>query len=243
MPVLNSMAGVSADAQSVVSFFSQTCAPGTNSNGPRQGGQAWNSLCTACKVGGWDPSGQKATAGLQGGVALLGIRSAPLARWVGGSPGVKSLLGCRAARHTPARGLAEQNWRAYLQHRAGANYPSFVIWPSSDLSPGHHLMQGDCSADDPYADYPGTLRCVMEGAGDVAFTKHNIALEYSRDGTTPQPWSTLNRVRSWAAGVAGCLQQLQLCPSSAVLRALYAGMRCCGRSRAEASCAAPLACS
>ena len=57
-------------------------------------------------------------------------------------------------------------------------------------------MQGDCSAQDPYADYPGALRCVMEGAGDVAFTKHNIAPEYARDGSKPADWSSINKVRT-----------------------------------------------
>jgi hypothetical protein len=61
------------------------------------------------------------------------------------------------------------------------------------------LLQGDCSPTDLYADYPGTLRGLTEGACDVAFTKETVPLEYSKDGTEPQTWSTLNKVglRSW----------------------------------------------
>jgi len=56
--------------------------------------------------------------------------------------------------------------------------------------------KGDCSNDitrEPYYDYTGALRCVMEGAADVAFTKHTIATDYAKDGSTPQDWSTLNQ--------------------------------------------------
>jgi hypothetical protein len=61
-------------------------------------------------------------------------------------------------------------------------------------------LQGDCGSEtDPYADYEGSLRCLMEGAGDVAFTKHTTALEVASDGTTPQTWSSLAKV-----GWAGC---------------------------------------
>lgn len=57
-------------------------------------------------------------------------------------------------------------------------------------------MQGDCSSDitkEPYYDYTGALRCLMEGAGDVAFTKHTIVTDYAKDGTTPQDWSSLTQ--------------------------------------------------
>ncbi len=64
-------------------------------------------------------------------------------------------------------------------------------------------LQGDCSAQDPYADYPGALRCMMEGAGDVAFTKHNIAPEYAKDGTTPADWSSADKVGFLLAAGAG----------------------------------------
>ncbi|KAL4428192.1 hypothetical protein ABPG75_002281 [Micractinium tetrahymenae] len=50
---------------------------------------------------------------------------------------------------------------------------------------------GDCSATDPYYDYPGSLRCMMEGAGDVSFTKHSTAINYASDGASKQTWSTL----------------------------------------------------
>ena len=50
MPVVNSMSDVRADAESVASFFSETCAPGTNDEGPMDGGKAWDKMCSACKV-------------------------------------------------------------------------------------------------------------------------------------------------------------------------------------------------
>ena len=55
------------------------------------------------------------------------------------------------------------------------------------------LLQGDCSESDPYYDYAGSLRCLMEG-GDVAFTKHTTALQYAADGSNPQTWSTKKKV-------------------------------------------------
>jgi len=39
----------------------------------------------------------------------------------------------------------------------------------SSLKPlASHQLQGDCSSNDPYFDYDGTLRCLMEGAGEEA---------------------------------------------------------------------------
>lgn len=49
---------------------------------------------------------------------------------------------------------------------------------------------GDCSESDPYYDYSGTLRGLIEDACDVAFTKQDVPLSYASDGTTPQSWST-----------------------------------------------------
>lgn len=40
---------VQADAESVASFFSATCAAGSNDDGPAVGGGAWEGMCTACK--------------------------------------------------------------------------------------------------------------------------------------------------------------------------------------------------
>jgi melanoma-associated antigen p97 len=51
MPVVNSNGAVQTDAQSVASFFSETCAPRVTSDGPLRGGAAWDGLCTACQVG------------------------------------------------------------------------------------------------------------------------------------------------------------------------------------------------
>ncbi|KAI7836214.1 hypothetical protein COHA_009895 [Chlorella ohadii] len=53
--------------------------------------------------------------------------------------------------------------------------------------------KGDCTAQDPYFDYPGAVRCLMEGAGDVAFTKHSTPLEVARDGSSPEAWATKNK--------------------------------------------------
>lgn len=50
MPAVNTNAQVAADAQSVASFFSATCAPDTTDDGPAAGGAKYDGLCTACKV-------------------------------------------------------------------------------------------------------------------------------------------------------------------------------------------------
>eukprot|EP01026_Neomeris_dumetosa_P063527 TRINITY_DN602_c0_g2_i1.p1 TRINITY_DN602_c0_g2~~TRINITY_DN602_c0_g2_i1.p1 ORF type:complete len:722 (+),score=149.30 TRINITY_DN602_c0_g2_i1:47-2212(+) len=49
---------------------------------------------------------------------------------------------------------------------------------------------GDCSTEDPYYNYPGALRCLMEDAGDVAFIKHTTIPQYALDGTGPESWAT-----------------------------------------------------
>jgi hypothetical protein len=69
-------------------------------------------------------------------------------------------------------------------------------------------VQGDCSSNidaEPYYDYTGSLRCLMEGAGDVSFTKHTIALDFTADGKTPAPWSSLpsGELRLLCPGAAG----------------------------------------
>lgn len=51
---------------------------------------------------------------------------------------------------------------------------------------------GDCSDDkerEPYYDYAGAFRGLMEGKCDVAFTKHTMPQLYSSDGESKQPWS------------------------------------------------------
>ena len=55
-------------------------------------------------------------------------------------------------------------------------------------------VQGDCSATDPYADYQGTLRGVMDGGCDIAFTKHTVPMQYAKDGSEPAQWATKNKV-------------------------------------------------
>lgn len=37
---------------------------------------------------------------------------------------------------------------------------------------------------------------MMEGAGDVSFTKHITAIDYASDGVSAQNWSTLAKVRA-----------------------------------------------
>lgn len=76
MPVVNDDASITDDAESVASFFSEVCAPGSTEDGPISDGRQWDVLCSACA--------------------------------------------------------------------------------------------GDCSSDDPYAGYPGTLRGLMEDACDVS---------------------------------------------------------------------------
>jgi len=51
---------------------------------------------------------------------------------------------------------------------------------------------GDCVRDsDPYSGYAGSLRCLMEGGGDIAFMKETTSLDYAADGNDPQAWSTV----------------------------------------------------
>ncbi len=53
---------------------------------------------------------------------------------------------------------------------------------------------GDCTEADPYYDYAGSFRCLVEGKGDVAFTKHDTVLKYAADGSEPADWATKNKV-------------------------------------------------
>lgn len=69
---------------------------------------------------------------------------------------------------------------------ARAFSPPHRTAPSPIASP-----QSTCNVDDPYYDYAGAFRGVVEGACDVAFTKHSIPLEDT----------AINRVRR--VGVAG----------------------------------------
>jgi hypothetical protein len=61
-------------------------------------------------------------------------------------------------------------------------------------------VQGDCSATDPYADYEGTLRGVMDGGCDIAFTKHTVPMQYAKDGSEPAQWATKNKVGASGLG-------------------------------------------
>ena len=71
LAVVETDAGVQADAQSVASFFNQTCAPRATQDGPKRGGGAWEGLCTGCQARG----------GLarRGGVSLKGCIDASAA--------------------------------------------------------------------------------------------------------------------------------------------------------------------
>jgi hypothetical protein len=55
---------------------------------------------------------------------------------------------------------------------------------------------GDCTEADPYYDYAGSFRCLVEGKGDVAFTKHDTVLKYAADGSEPGTWANKNKVRT-----------------------------------------------
>lgn len=54
---------------------------------------------------------------------------------------------------------------------------------------------GDCKRGptEPYSGYAGSLRCLMEGGGSVAFMKETTPLDFASDGTAPQDWSTLRK--------------------------------------------------
>ncbi len=57
-------------------------------------------------------------------------------------------------------------------------------------------MQGDCSDNksrETYVDYEGAVKCLSEGAGDIAFTKHTTIYDYTIGGSSAQTWSR-NRV-------------------------------------------------
>lgn len=53
---------------------------------------------------------------------------------------------------------------------------------------------GDCKRGEgePYMGYVGSLRCLMEGAGDIGFMKQSTPLDYAADGNTPEDWATMN---------------------------------------------------
>lgn len=83
----------------------------------------------------------------------------------------------------------------------------------------------NCSATDIYSDYAGTIRGVMEGACDAAFTKHDTMLEVVGDGTAPEEWSSVPKsgLRLVCAdGSCGAIDDWPTCnlarvPTSAIL--------------------------
>eukprot|EP00899_Mesostigma_viride_P014739 jgi/Mesvir1/23266/Mv12880-RA.1 len=87
--------------------------------------------------------------------------------------------------------------------------------------------KGDCSERDPYYDYSGAMRCLMEGAGEVAFVKHTSPLEYASDGTAP---------------LAGALRKEDmrlLCPTGGCVELDNFGSCFIGRAAAHALMARP----
>lgn len=72
--------------------------------------------------------------------------------------------------------------------------------PRTDGSPYSPLCSGcqeDCSTNDKYYSYDGSFRCLMEGGGDVAFTKDDIVAKFALDGSEPAIWATKNKVRPY----------------------------------------------
>lgn len=96
-----------------------------------------------------------------------------------------------------------------------------ALWP-----PLCTACKQNCTTSDAYYDYAGVLRCLVEGAGDVAFTKHTIVPQFAADGLTPAPWSadrTADSFRLMCPG-GGCAPvnqaykcNLAILPSHAVM--------------------------
>jgi hypothetical protein len=55
-------------------------------------------------------------------------------------------------------------------------------------------LQEACGPNDPWADYEGVVRGVIEGGCDVGLTKHTTVLEVIQGGTDPAPWATVGAV-------------------------------------------------
>eukprot|EP00210_Caulerpa_lentillifera_P002389 g2291.t1 len=64
--------------------------------------------------------------------------------------------------------------------------PKNISEPWSELCT---ICDGDCTTHDKYYEYEGALRCLMEGAGDVAFVKDATLLDFARDGADPRDWA------------------------------------------------------
>eukprot|EP00889_Picochlorum_renovo_P006929 jgi/Picre1/33959/NNA_001437.t1 len=73
-----------------------------------------------------------------------------------------------------------------------ASFFSQTCAPGSEYSQLCTACGGDCSeSNDPYADYEGSVRGLMEDACDVAFTKQSIVPTVASDGSDPASWATL----------------------------------------------------
>lgn len=176
---------VQADAESVASFFSTTCAAGT---GALLSGGTWDGQCTGCKV--WSPLAKPPCRSQIAPHAALFIQYA--------------LLFCQRHQPAPAQGDCTEADPYYdyagsvrcLMEGAGALAAASWLELATCCgkqarSPAARRLQAACqvSSDGP------PYRRVCCPAGGVAFTKHITPLQYAKDGTEPDTWSTLNKVR------------------------------------------------
>ncbi|XP_024515470.1 serotransferrin [Selaginella moellendorffii] len=68
--------------------------------------------------------------------------------------------------------------------------------PRKSICSGCKIKSG-CSEDDDYYDYSGAFRCLVEGGGDIAFTKHTIPSLYAKGGDLEQNWTNLQDTGSY----------------------------------------------
>jgi melanoma-associated antigen p97 len=71
--------------------------------------------------------------------------------------------------------------------------------------------QDDCSDADKYYNYDGSFRCLMEGSGDVSFTKDDIVPTLAKDGSSPADWAIKDKVRFFARKHSSVIEQFSYC--------------------------------